>query len=112
MAIAGSTYRGLSLAAACKLLSKGKSQALPGRQTVFDIYGNRPRFVFFHSFRISAKGMDAIIQGRPYGTPDGWLVRQPTLKRGANLHCAYGARRLVAVGTDHSATGRFKGPPT
>lgn len=29
---------------------------------------------------------------RPYGTPDVFLVAPtPTLKRGANQHCAYGA---------------------
>src|ERR1035441_5748785 len=34
------------------------------------------------------------------------------LKRGANNHCAYGARQWAAVGTEHSGTGPFEGPPT
>ena len=35
---------------------------------------------------------------RPYGTPDVlFKPPHPTLKRGANNHCAYGAGLLAAV---------------
>jgi len=36
----------------------------------------------------------------------------PTLKRGANKRCAYGAGRLVSAGMERSGTGPFEGPPT
>jgi hypothetical protein len=35
---------------------------------------------------------------RPYGTPDELLSLLPTLKRGANDHCAYGAGAGSAAG--------------
>jgi hypothetical protein len=81
--------------------------------------------------------MGAIVMRRPYGTPE--RIRGtafPTLKRGANLLCAYGARRMAAVEwsipargdrlrlhgafrrggngcrwTEHSGTGLLEGPP-
>jgi hypothetical protein len=35
---------------------------------------------------------------RPYGTPElFWVALTPTLKRGANNHCAYGASRRVGA---------------
>ena len=40
-----------------------------------------------------------------------WL-RQPTLKRGANNHCACGAGRQASVSMEHSGKGPFEGPPT
>jgi hypothetical protein len=39
-------------------------------------------------------------------------LANPTLKRGANYHCAYGAGRLMAIGMNCFTTGPFEGPPT
>ena len=54
----------------------------------------------FHSCRASAKRTDATILRRPNGTLDGGLARQrhPTLKRGANNRCAYGAGEAGLTG--------------
>jgi hypothetical protein len=42
------------------------------RQSGFDSYESRPRFVFFHSFRKNDGGAEH--ERRPYGTPDELLV--------------------------------------
>ena len=62
--------------------------ALPGWQQKSDIFGSRSRNVIFHPSCALQMTLD---ERRPYGTPYELLVSPPTLKRGANHHCAYGA---------------------
>jgi len=57
--------------------------------------------------------MGAFEKRRPFGTPNPLFgYANPTLKRGANKHCAYGAGRLVSIGMERSGTGPFEGPST
>ena len=80
------------------------------RQSVFDCYESRPRIVFFDSFRKSAKWMVLSKCTVPTGLRMCCLRQpHPTLKRGANNHCAYGAgwkgwgtELLVEAGPVHS----------
>jgi hypothetical protein len=44
------------------IIANGKTPALPGRQSMFDSSGSRPRFVFFNSFSKRAKRMRAIMR--------------------------------------------------
>jgi hypothetical protein len=60
----------LSASTAPPSLQTGNPPALPGRQSMFDIYGSRPRFVFFASFRKRADRLRGTTIRRPYGTRD------------------------------------------
>jgi hypothetical protein len=59
-------------------------------------------FVEGHGFSRAEKETPRL--RRPYGTPDILAAADPTLKRGANLHCAYGAGAHWNTGAGFTGT--------